>query len=119
MKLDKALNNLRSVFPDIAVFGNTINEREVDENRSLFFYLDTDEFRRGETGRGLMGTFYLAYMTREDRYIDILKVIDAMEDMTGLTFMDSTVDRGKIEGTDEDAYMVQLRFTYQIRMCSG
>ena len=117
MRLEKALDNLRAEFPDIPIFGNEISERETDEHRSLFFYLELDEYRKGTGGRGLIKTFHMAYLTREDKRIDVLKMIEAMETGTGLTFQDSTVDRGKIERTDEDAYMVQLRFTYQVRMC--
>ena len=117
MNIDKVITKLNTLHPDIPVFSSEITKEEVDSSSSYFIYRDSHQLSRGETGRGLYRKFFVFYVTAERREIDIVALSDELQDGTGLYFLDSEEDFGKMADEDRSMMMVTLNFRYMVRKC--
>ena len=116
--IDKLLSVLNALHPDIPVYGDEITEEERLINRSFFIYRNSNRFRRGQNGRGLLRELDLFYVTIDKKEIDIAGLIDGIVGATNASFTGpSQEDIGKIDGTDDTAFMVTMTFSYIVRRC--
>lgn len=117
MNIDKVITKLNTLHPDVPVFSSEITEEEVKSSSSYFIYRDSNQLSRGESGRGLYRRFFLFYVTSERKEIDFVTLTDELQDATGLYFLDSEEDFGKMAEEDRSMMMVTLNFRYMVRKC--
>lgn len=107
---------LKKHYPDIPVFDSDIKREEVAENPSFFMFRLSNRYTRGDTGRSLLRSVYISFVTKESKEINLELLIPDLQTVP-LYFVDSNEDIGKIQGTDIEAMMITMEFTAQVRRC--
>lgn len=116
MMKDRIVYVLNKHYPDIPVFDSDIKREEVAINPSFFMFRASNRYTRGESGRSLLRTIYISFVTKESREISMELLIPDLQTVP-LHFVDSDEDLGKIQGTDIEAMMITMEFTAQVRGC--
>jgi hypothetical protein len=116
MNTDRIVTVLKAHYPDIPVFDSEIKKEEVAECPSFFMFRVSNRYKRGESGRSLLRSVYVSFVTKESMEINLEALIPDLQTVP-LYFIDSDEDLGKIQNTDTEAKMITMEFTAQIRGC--
>lgn len=115
--ISKIITKLNTLHPTLPIYGNEIMEEEVNTSPSYFLYRNTNRMKRGANGRGLYREFNLFFVTTEGLEIDIATIAETLSDGTGLYFVNSEEDYGKLMAIDKSAMMITMTFTYPVKVC--
>lgn len=111
--VDRLIAVLTKLYQEIPIYADDITEEERLASKSFFIYRNSNRYRRGESGRGLIRELDLFYVTVEQKEIDIGAVIEAVP----FHFLGSQEDFGKMAETDTTAMMVTMTFSYPASRC--
>ena len=117
MNVDRLIEVLNTLYPEYNVFDSDIKQEEVEANPSFFVFRETNTYSRGSLSpRNLMRKVLVQFVTKENKSIDLATLIPELQ-TAGIHFVTSDEDLGKIQGTDKNALMITMEFTYQVRKC--
>lgn len=115
MKIDKLVQTLKTQYP-YEVFDTDIKQEEAEANASFFLFRVSNEYSKGESGRGLLRRVYVHFVTKDNSEINLETLIPELQ-KCGIVFKTSSEDLGKMQGTDDLAMMITMEFTYQAVLC--